>query len=352
MLDDVDAIQRIDKSNLLDIHAQFPEQIQEALKITECVELSDLMKIDNVIISGMGGSGVTGDIIANLFRDRLDVPIVINREYTIPKWANKDTLTMVISYSGNTEETLKSFKNATQKKCKIIGISAGGKLQELCEKRTMHHIKIPTGFPPRAATAYLLFPSLSVLNKIGLIKNPIDTDIKETIEIITNLRNSNEKSIPKDDNPSKQLARKIFKTIPQIYGWNIYAPIARRWRTQFNENSKIIAREDIVPECNHNDIVGWSFDSEISKQFSCILFRDKTEESIYMSTRLDFMKTLFDEVAANTIEVVPQGKSRLAKMMYLMCLGDFVSCYLAVLRGVDPEPVEIIEELKNRLEAL
>ena len=148
---------------------------------------------------------------------------------------------------------------------------------------------------------------------------------------------------------AKQLAQTLLHTIPQIYGWGSYAPIATRWRHQFNENSKVIAREDVVPECNHNDIVGWSADPETSKKFSCILFRDRSVESPYMTTRLDFMKTFFEGTASRVIEIHAQGKSRLAKTMYLMFLGDLCSCYLALLRKIDPSPVDVIIELKKRL---
>jgi len=185
--------------------------------------------------------------------------------------------------------------------------------------------------------------------KIGLLKTVIDADIEETIAVTQDLVAMNNKSVPEENNQAKQLAKKIFNTIPQIYGWGIYTPIAKRWRHQLNENSKVIARTDVVPECNHNDIVGWSANPEISKQFSCILLRDKDEETIDITTRFSFMRDLFRNTAGNVIEVSPKGKSQLAKMMYLMCLGDFTSCYLAVLRGIDPSPVDIITELKKRL---
>ena len=297
----------------------------------------------------MGGSAISGDIMLSLFRDKLDVPLIVNREYDLPKWVNKDTLVICISYSGNTDETLSSFKIASQKKCKILCISTGGKLQDLAEKRGIPFIKIPAGIQPRAATAYLLFPSIIFLKKIGLLKTAIETDIEETIAVTTDFVTLNKKEVPEENNLGKQLAKKIFNTIPQIYGWGVYTPIAIRWRHQLNENSKIIARSDIVPECNHNDIVGWSGNPDISKQFSCILFRDKDEGTIDMTTRLNFMRDLFRNTAGNVIEVSPKGKSQLAKMMYLMCLGDFTSCYLAVLRGINPSPVDIITKLKKRL---
>ncbi len=349
MLDDTKTITAIDKAHMLDVLAQFPNQIREAITLTNTMERINIMKIDNVIIAGMGASAISGDIIASLFRDRVDVPVYVNREYDLPKWANKDTLIIFISYSGNTEETLSALKIASQKKCKIICISSGGKLQELAESRQIPYLKIPSNIQPRAATAFLLFPCLLILKRTGLLKTNIEAEIEETITVIQDLINVTSQTVPEATNPAKQLAKKLFGTIPQIYGWSAYVPIATRWRHQFNENSKVIARNDVVPENNHNDIVGWSANPEISKLFSCILFRDKEEESVQMSKRLNFMKNLFENTAAKTIEVSPKGKSLLAKMMYIMCLGDITSCYLAVLRGIDPSPVDIIKELKNRL---
>ena len=349
MANDNERITVVDKANMLDGLARFPEQIKESLAIAETVERFNFLKVDNIIITGMGASAISGDIMQCLFRDKLDVPLVVNREYDLPKWVNKDTLVICISYSGDTDETLSSFKIAYQKKCKIICISTGGKLQELAEKRTVPFVKIPAGIQPRAATAYLLFPSIIFLKKIGLLKTSIDTDIQEAITVTQEFVALNNKEIPEENNPAKQMAKKLLNTIPQIYGWGVYTPIAIRWRHQLNENSKIIARTDIVPECNHNDIVGWSANPDVSKQFSCIIMRDKDEETIDMTTRLNFMRDLFKNTAGTIIEISPKGKSQLAKLIYLMCLGDFTSCYLAVLRGIDPTPIDIITELKKRL---
>jgi len=349
MLDDFEIISKIDKSNMLDRLAQFPEQIREAVEIANNANIDKFIKIDNVIITGMGASSIAGDIVKSLFRDKIDVPISVNRDYDLPKWANKDTLAIFVSYSGNTEETISSFKIASQKKCKTICISSGGKLQELSEKRGVKNITIPSGFQPREAIAYLLILLITILKKNSLLKNSLDADIEESIAVIKDFVDNNKKSVIEANNLSKQIARTILNTTPQIYGWGIYYPIAKRWRTQFNENSKIIAREDVVSESNHNDIVGWSSNPEASRNFSCIMFRDKNEGSLNISIRLDFMKKLFQDTVANIIEIHPNGKSRLAKMMHTLCLGDFVSCYLAILRQIDPTPVDVIIELKNRL---
>lgn len=349
MLDDLETISKIDKTGMLDAIEKLPEQIKETEEIVNTAQINNIFKIDHIIINGMGASAISGDILQALFRDKIDIPIFVSRSYDLPKWANKNTLLFSQSYSGNTEETLSTFKHACQKKCKIIGISSGGKLQEFCKKREIPHIKIPSGYQPRAATAYTLFSSIGTLKKVGLLHNFIESEIEETIEITQEFRNKNKITIPTKDNISKQIAKKIFNTIPQIYGWGIYTPIARRWCQQLNENSKIICRYDEVSECNHNDIIGWSMNPEMSKKFTCILFRDETDESIYMSKRLNFMQEFYEGVASNVIEIHTKGKKRLAKMMYTMYLGDYISCYLAILRKTDPTPVDAITELKKEL---
>jgi len=349
MLDDLENISKIDKSGMLDAVEKFPEQIKESEEIVKNTQLDSIFKIDHIIISGMGASAISGDILQSLFRDKIDIPIFVSRSYNLPKWVNKNTLIFSQSYSGNTEETLSTFKHACQKKCKIIGISSGGKLEEYCEKRQMPHIKIPSGFQPRAATAYTLFSSIWALKKVASFENFIESEIVESIDLAQEVRKQNKKDIPIKDNLAKQIAENIFNTIPQIYAWGEYTPIARRWCQQLNENSKIICRYDEVSECNHNDIIGWSMNPEISKKFSCIIFRDKSDESIYMSKRLDFMKEFYENVSNKVIEVQINGKKRFAKMLYAMYLGDFISCYLAILRKIDPTPVDAITELKKEL---
>jgi glucose/mannose-6-phosphate isomerase len=195
----------------------------------------------------------------------------------------------------------------------------------------------------------MLFSCLYAMKKIRIIKIDLEAEINETISIIDDFRNHNKKEVPEIDNLSKQFAKKLINTIPQIYGFDFFSPIAKRWCTQFNENSKIICRYDEVTECNHNDIVGWSMNPEETKKFTCILFRDNETETIYLSKRLDFMKKLFESVAGNVFELNIKGKKRLAKMMYAMYLGDYISCYLAILRKTDPTPVAIINELKEEL---
>ena len=193
---------------------------------------------------------------------------------------------------------------------------------------------------------------MNFLNKIGVIKDFLKIKIDELIDFANYIIDDNKQKNLFENNQSKKLAEKIFNNIPQIYGWDIYSPIAKRWSTQFNENSKVISKYDFVTESNHNDLVGWSENYEISKKFSCIIFRDKSIESIYMKTRLDFMKKLFLNVAGNVNEINIEGNDPISKIIYLISLGDFTSCYLAILRNIDPTPVMIIDELKQRIKSI
>jgi len=342
ILDDVKAINQIDSSNMIDKLTGFPDQIKEIVNILKEESFPKIYNIKNIIISGMGGSAISGDILSMYLRNKLSIPIFVNRYYDLPKWANKNTLLIAQSYSGNTEEILSACKHAYEKNCNIIAITSGGKLLEYSNKRNIFNIKIPTGYPPRTATGYLLFSALISLKKIGLYQHNSENDIKESIQITQELLSEINENIPTNENQAKQIALKINDTIPQIYGWGIYEPIAKRWATQFNENSKVISRYGFVTECNHNDI----------KQFTCILLRDKKLESISMNTRLNFMIKLFNDAAANVIEVNINGKCGLAKLMYSMYLGDFISFYHAILRNMDPTPVPVISQLKDELEKI
>lgn len=350
MLDNLELITRIDKSKMLDVVADFPNHIVQATKLAEDIEIAE-KDINNIVISGMGGSAISGDILKEWLRDRLDIPIFVNRDYNLPKWVGKDTLSIFLSYSGNTEETLSSFREAIKRKSICVGISSGGKLEDICKEKSVPHVKIPSGFQPRAAIAYLLFPTIKIIQKIGLLDD-VDGEIKEAVKISQEISDNNKKEIKQSNNLAKSIALSIKDTLPHIYGWRYYVPIARRWRTQINENSKMIARFDEVPECNHNDIVGWTEQTEIAAMSSCVFLRDKADEPERISERYEFMREVFENAGTKVIEINAKGKDLLAKMISLMYLGDFISCYLAILKGVDPTPVDVISKLKGRLSNL
>ena len=351
-IDNQQAIDHVDRSNMFSILSTFPDQIKQAMTNMQQQHLSKIYNIKTIVITGMGGSAISGDLLQSYLQTRLSLPIIINRGYQLPRWVNKHTLVFAQSYSGETEETLSAFKHAWEKKATIIGISSGGKLQTYCERRKIQHISLPSGYPPRTMIAYLFFSSLLALQKTGILQHNLDAAIDDTLQLTKETIHRFDRKIPTEDNPAKSIALTIQNSFPQIYGWDIYTSLARRWATQLNENSKMMARFAAIPESNHNDIVGWAGNQSISKQCSCILFRDKSRETPNITTHFEFMKKLCFTAAAQTIEIPIQGKRELAKMMYLLQFGDYISYYLAILRGIDPTPVMIIDQLKKELQQL
>ncbi|RLF54209.1 MAG: bifunctional phosphoglucose/phosphomannose isomerase [Thermoplasmata archaeon] len=346
MVDPFKDIESFDRAGMLNLISRFPEDIERALELTENIEIEET-EIDNIIISGMGGSAISGDIIQAWLRERSIYPIYVNRDYDLPGWAGRKTLAIFLSYSGNTEETISSFNFAIKRGCRCISISSGGRLEEESRKRGIPHIKIPSGYQPRAAIAYLLFPCIRIFEELRIVE--AGSEIRECVEVSREVREENGMNVELEKNPAKRIAKEIKDTLPNIYGWRHLVPVARRWRTQINENSKMIARFDEVPECNHNDVVGWTQRNEISSLSSCILLRDRRYETRRIRERFDYMKEIFEGAGARIVEVDSRGRSILARIVSTLYIGDFVSCYLALLRHIDPTPVEVIARLKERL---
>ena len=306
---------------MLDVVKRLPEQIEEALKIkTDFV----FEGIKNVAVSAMGGSAISGDIVQHFSK----LPFFIIRDYYLPPYIGKDTLFIAISYSGNTEETLACFKEALKRNCKTIAITSNGMLADEAENK----ILIPSGMQPRAAIAYLLFPLINLLRRNGIVS----INCEEALYLLKSERNKIE-----------ELARKIayeIKGFPIIYGYGILASIAKRWRQQFNENSKMMAFDFALPECNHNEIEAWE---GIVEGVTCIFLRGVENERVKI--RFDFMKKIYSK-KAKVIEVHAYGKDDFSKAMYALFLGDLASVYMAERNGVDAEPVNLIKKLKEELQ--
>ena len=336
MLDDIGLIKKIDSKNMIDIMKSFPEQIEDAVTISKGVSIP-MLRFRNIVVTGMGGSAIGGDVMSSWLSSNLDVPIFVNRNHELPGFADENTLLFAVSYSGNTDETISSFLEGVKRKCNVVSITSSGRLAELSVAHKKPLIRIPSCLVPRAAVAYLLFPMIAVLEKQGLIK----PDLNDVVSTIVSLGKRISPDVDVSGNPGKQIAVKINHKIPVIYGHTCYTSIARRWKTQFNENSKTPAFYDAIPEIYHNDIVGW----QDNRAFNLIpiVLRDKNE-SEKMKNGIEFIKK---NVFKEFIDVWAEGNTTLSKMLYLLHLGDFVSFYLAILHNVDPTPVEIIERMKK-----
>jgi len=345
-LDETGEIQKIDKSDMLAFCTEAPKHYEQAAKTAKKLSVS-YYKPQTIVIAGMGGSAISGELLKDWTRDKITVPIEVSREYFIPAYADKNTLVLVTSYSGETEESLSAFLDATKRKCMTVCISSGGTLQKFAEKLGVPHLCVPAGMAPRATLPYLFMPLPILLEKMGLVSD-VTPEISETTNALRQVSDANSPENPLKDNVAKSFASNICGTIPVVYGFGFYRAVAQRLKTQFNENSKVPAKWEVFPELNHNEIVGWEKHGELTKILSAILIRDKAEPAEVRS-RIEITKTLLQPAASKTLEVWAQGESALAKMLSTIVIGDFTSVYLAILRKIDPTPVKTIDLLKKRL---
>lgn len=301
----------------------FPAMCEQALRIT--VPKKNLNGTKNILVIGMGGSGIAGDII----RDCCDLRVDICRDYKLPK-CDPETLVIAISYSGNTEETLSSFTQALGFKNALV-ITSGGKLLELAKNNEIDVIKMPEGMPPRAALPYLLFPLIKFLRQSGIRIEGAD----EAIESL--------KTIAKKTGDLRKIGNGIEGQI------GIYCPpgfegAARRFKTQINENAKALARWDSFPELNHNEHVGW----ENAKGKNTVIIMRDSEEHPKTKARIEYMKEYIGG-KSNVFELFSVGKTKLSRELSLVYQGDWISIFLAEKAGVDATPVKSIDALKNHL---
>jgi glucose/mannose-6-phosphate isomerase len=347
VLDDPERIRKIDKSDMLSFCTNAPKHYEKAVALAKTMKLA-YQRPKAIVVAGMGGSGIGGELLKDWSRTRLDIPISVCRDYFLPKHVNKHSLVFVLSYSGETEESLSVFLEAVKRECMIFCISSGGSLGEFAQRLGIPCLQIPAGMPPRAALPYLFVPTLLSLEAMGLVSG-VDLEVSESFRVLRRVCMENALEKPLKSNFSKTLASSLQGTIPVIYGFGVYRAVAQRFKTQLNENSKVPAKSEVFPELNHNEIVGWERADELARWFSIVFIRDKDEPN-EIKQRIETTKKLLCEKSLKPSEVWSEGESPLAKMSSVICIGDFVSAYLAIARGVDPTPVRTIALLKRELE--
>jgi glucose/mannose-6-phosphate isomerase len=319
---------------MLESIKKYPKMCLEAIKLVEKTNIP-VYRFNKIMICGMGGSTVGGDLLKDLLRNEIPVLIEVSNQYELPAYVDKNTLVFCVSYSGNTEETLSQFVDAVKRKYKIITITSGGKLKKWCEKLSIPLIKLPEGYQPRATLPYQFFIMLACLQKFKLINNR--KEIKETIQVLNSIKTDDFKEIPLS----------LKDSYPVIYGFGVFSNVAKRLKNQFNENSKVPARYAVFPELNHNEIVGYE-NEYLNKNSFIIILRDK-DESKEIKIRIETTKELIKDKVKGMKDIYAVGKSKLAKMMSLLFIGDYLSYELAVLNKVDAEKTENIAILKKNL---
>jgi glucose/mannose-6-phosphate isomerase len=346
----------LDKANMIKLLEEFPQKMRDALHLGEKFSIptnflpapDSTRSFKNIVVLGMGGSAIGGDLLSDYLADELSIPIVVIRGYNIPKFVDEDSLVFAVSYSGNTEETLSALKRCMEAKARIIALTSGGKLAVLAQENNFPVIKVPAGIQPRAAISYLFFPVLKALERLGLIKER-SGEIEETHNILQELSREYAAKSPSKNNLAKKVAMSLFQHLPLVYGSEgLLKAVAMRWKTQINENSKWPCFWNIFPELDHNEIVGYEIENNINRQIKIVYLQDK-EGLLRVEQRWGITRNIIEDKVAEFIVCPTKGKGKMARMFSLIFLGDLASYYLAILNQVDPSPVVCIEGLKKEL---
>lgn len=343
-----ESIQQYDKSGMKKLLQDFHLQVSEAVDIGNSISIPiSASEIDSIVVTGLGGSAIGGDTLRSYLAGTLKIPLFVNRHYTLPAFVNNRTLVIVSSYSGNTEETIAAHLEAVKRKARILCISSGGKTTELASKYRQPIITIPRGYPPRAALGFSFFPVLMALTAMKLISSQ-EKDIRETIRLLK--KNAKSYSSLDKQNRSLEIAKHLYTKLPIIYSSaDRFDVVNLRWRGQLAENAKMLSFGHVLPEMNHNELVGWKVLRRIMQDMVVVFLKDRGDHK-RVQLRMKITKDVVDQYASSVVEVASEGISLLARMFSLIQLGDWVSFYLAILNGVDPTPVRIIDYLKNELE--
>jgi len=348
VLDDHEVYRKFDPSDMMGRIGGLPQQCLEAWESALGFPLPpDYAAVDKVVILGMGGSAIGGDLVRTLALTQGGVPVLVHRDYGLPHQVDARTLVIASSYSGNTEETLSSFNQALKTPAKKVAITTGGRLKTLAEERVLPVLAIQYKAEPRVAFGYSLFSLLGLLQKLGLISIEAK-DMGEMIGILEGLSAGLGDRVSQETNPAKQLATRLLGRLVIIYGAGLLSKVAFRWKTQFNENGKTCAFSESIPELNHNAVVGYRFPAWLAEKAFVILLRSPSLHPRIL-IRYDITGELLADAGIAHEVVDASGESPLAQIMSAVLLGDYVSYYLALLNEVDPSPVAAIDYLKGRL---
>jgi glucose/mannose-6-phosphate isomerase len=300
---------------------------------------------DGLVVAGMGRSAIGGQLARAILGDHASRPLLGARAYGLPPWTTPDTTVLCASYSGNTEETLACYEAAGVIGARRVAVTSGGKLAELARADKVPVVPVAGGFQPRAAVAYMTVAALQVAALCGVgpgMNSELDVAADHLEELVIEW---GPEGAP--DGVAKALARQLHGTVPAIAGAGLTTPIAYRWKTQINENAKMPAYALELPELDHNEIVGWGSAGEFGR-FSAV-FLDDCDMHPRVKERIDLTARLIAPGAAGVHRIESRGQTTVERVFSLVLLGDLVSIYLAVLRGVDPEKVEVLDRLKDEL---
>jgi glucose/mannose-6-phosphate isomerase len=342
---DVEAL-KLDSSDMLGKIASMPDQLRTGFDLgRETWKPLAGLKPGALVVAGMGGSAMGGDLLRSYALRQSEIPVTVSRGYSLPEFVGSDALVVVSSYSGNTEETLACLRDAIKRDAKIVAVTSGGELLAAAERLSMPCVRLPEGYPPRAALGYSFGALLALAGSVGVCAAP-DQNLAGCIDTLGNL-NDAYAPVDSSDNQALVLARELVDKTPLIYCGDELSAVGLRWKNQFCENSKKLAFLSLQPEMSHNDIMGWEIDDESIR--GGVVFLRMRDEHPRIEARFAFLEQLIRDKGTFCGEFWGVGSSLLAEVFSLILLGDYSSVYLALMRGVDPTPIATIERLKVRI---
>lgn len=342
-------IKALDSKNMWGLINGFPMQWKQAVSNTESLSLSiEADRIQNICLAGMGGSAIGADLIRAYSYRTCPCPVQVVRHYNIPQWVNDNTLFIICSFSGNTEETLSAASQAHEQGAQLVAVTSGGELMVRATRDDFDYIKIPGGMPPRAALGSSFVPLFRIFQYLGFLDEG-DEALSETSQYLS-------RQAPlfanTDDNEALSLAEDLQDMLPVIYSDStIMEPVNLRWRGQFAENAKTLAYGNTLPEMNHNEIVGWDQIVHLTGRLSVIMLQNRQDHP-KVRQRMQIVNELIEDQVSSINVLSTRGKSRLTRMFSLIQLADWTSFYLAMLSGIDPTPIAKIDLLKRKLSEL
>lgn len=337
-------VKKYDPENQFDVLKNSYEQIEYAKNNTYDLSKIDVSKIKNIIVTGLGGSAISGDLMLNFLQNEISLPFQVNRNYSLPNYADASTLLLTSSYSGNTEETISVLHEALKRNCQIICLTTGGTIKEIAERENLAVVVLKKGFQPRYSLGLSFFSLLITLKTLKLV-----TTKGDVIDKIISLWKKRGTEFSTEDNLSYQLAEKLIGFVPVIYSTSdLTSAVGNRFKCQLNENSKVHAFNNAFPELNHNEIIGWeTYDERVAKLKAVFIEEETTHPQI--KKRFKITGELLQKAGVEIISLSSSEPTFQERLLDLIYLSDWISYYLAILRGKDPSEIEYIHLLKKRL---
>jgi glucose/mannose-6-phosphate isomerase len=337
----------VDSLDMWDATVGLPEQVEAAVSAARGVtDLPLHERVENVVVLGMGGSGIAGDVLVAAAAPFMPVPVTVVKSYEPPDYVGTGSLVFAMSFSGDTEETLEAAAGAFEAGASLIVVAGGGALVELAGEWDVPVVPVPTGIPqPRAALGAMSIPPLVLLEEIGLFPGAVQW-VDQAVEQLRRRRDE----LVRPGSRAEDIARSIGRTIPLIHSsGDLGAAAALRWKAQINENAKCPAFFNVYPELCHNELAGWGQHGDATRQLITLVNLRHDGEHPQVSRRFDLVEEVLREVVADVIEVRASGEGDLAQLLDLALVGDFVSLHLAGNEGIDPGPIPVLDDLKVRL---